>query len=214
MNISRASAYGREPNPSTITRTSTPSASFRSSSAAIRIPTSPSRQPNMRMCTDERAASTSAKMRGKKFAPSTQRLDRRRRRPGEVERRVVRARAVARRERLRRGLRARRRHRVGRRRPARPLRDPEHLPVDDDEERRRHQRADRERLAPAPAWPRASVAGSLPEEATRRVLAPSRPASSPGSRSPPRRSASSSTWTSDGPVRSTARRGRTTAGSS
>ena len=72
MNIARACSYGLEPKPSTITRTSTPSASFRSSRSAIRIPTSPSRQPNMRMCTDERAASTSAKMRGKKFAPSTQ----------------------------------------------------------------------------------------------------------------------------------------------
>ena len=72
MNIARAARYGREPSPSTMTRTSTPSASLRSSSAAIRIPTSPSRQPNMRMCTDERAASTSAKMRGKKFLPSTQ----------------------------------------------------------------------------------------------------------------------------------------------
>ena len=71
MNISRACSYGLEPKPSTITRTSTPSASFRSSSAAIRIPTSPSRQPNIRMCTDDCAASTSAKMRGKKFAPST-----------------------------------------------------------------------------------------------------------------------------------------------
>ena len=36
----------------------------------MRVPTSPSRQPNMRMCTDERAASTSSKMRGKKLAPS------------------------------------------------------------------------------------------------------------------------------------------------
>ena len=71
VNISRASLYGWEPNPSMMTRTSTPSASLRSSSAAIRIPTSPSRQPNMRMWTDERAASTSAKMRGKKLTPST-----------------------------------------------------------------------------------------------------------------------------------------------
>ncbi len=37
----------------------------------MRMPTSPSRQPNIRMCTDERAASTSAKIRGKKVAPST-----------------------------------------------------------------------------------------------------------------------------------------------
>ena len=55
-----------------MTLTSTPSDSFRSSRAAIRIPTSPSRQPNMRMCTEEAAASTSARTRGKKFSPSAQ----------------------------------------------------------------------------------------------------------------------------------------------
>ena len=49
-------------------------------------------------------------------------LDRRRRRPGEVE--------SARRARLRRLLRAGRRHRVARRRPARPLRNREHPPVE------------------------------------------------------------------------------------
>jgi len=61
---------GLEPNPSAITLTSTPSASFRSRSAAILIPISPSRQPNIRMCTVDRAASTSAKIFGKKFTPS------------------------------------------------------------------------------------------------------------------------------------------------
>ena len=35
------------------------------------MPISPSRQPNIRMCTDDRAASTSARIRGKKLAPST-----------------------------------------------------------------------------------------------------------------------------------------------
>ena len=35
------------------------------------MPTVPSRQPNMRMCTDDSAASTSAKIRGKKLFPST-----------------------------------------------------------------------------------------------------------------------------------------------
>ena len=54
-----------------MTRTSTPSASFRSSRSAISVPTWPSRQPNMRMCTDDRAFSTSAKIRGKKLLPST-----------------------------------------------------------------------------------------------------------------------------------------------
>ena len=82
------------------------------------------------MCTDERAASTSAKMRGKKFAPSTH---------GSIVAAVDQAKSsAASRGRVpsraanasRRGLRARRRHRVGRRRPARSLRDPEHPPVD------------------------------------------------------------------------------------
>ncbi len=36
------------------------------------MPISPSRHPNIRMWTDERAASTSARIRGKKFAPSTE----------------------------------------------------------------------------------------------------------------------------------------------
>ena len=36
------------------------------------VPISPSRHPNMRMCTDEWACSMSAKMRGKKFFPSGQ----------------------------------------------------------------------------------------------------------------------------------------------
>ena len=54
-----------------MTRTSTPSAIFRSSNLAICIPTEPSRQPNIRMWTDDRACSMSLKMRGKKFAPST-----------------------------------------------------------------------------------------------------------------------------------------------
>ena len=67
----RADEYGRDPNPSTITRTSIPSARFCSSSAARCVPTSPARQPNIRMCTEVAAASTSAKMRGKKLAPST-----------------------------------------------------------------------------------------------------------------------------------------------
>ena len=71
MNSSRACSYGREPKLSTITRTSTPSSSLRPRRAAIAVPTVPSRQPNMRMCTDDRAASTSAKIRGKKLAPST-----------------------------------------------------------------------------------------------------------------------------------------------
>ena len=65
-----------------------------------------------------------------------QRLDRRGSRPREWQRRIVRACTVSGDERLGRCLRALRRDRVGRRRPARPLRDPEHLPVDDDEERR------------------------------------------------------------------------------
>ena len=53
-------------------RTSSPAASLSSSREAIRIPTSPSRQPNISTCTDERAASRSANTRGKKRSPSTQ----------------------------------------------------------------------------------------------------------------------------------------------
>ena len=105
---------GREPSPSTITRTSTPSASLRSSSAASRMPISPSRQPNMRMCTEDVAASTSARMRGKNSTPLDPGLDRRRRGPGERERGVARARAGPRAERRRRRLGAGRRH-AGRR---------------------------------------------------------------------------------------------------
>ncbi len=56
-------------------------------------------------------------------------------------------------ERLGRRLRARRGDRIGRRRPARTLRDPEHLPVDDDEERREREPGDR-RDAASPAPPR------------------------------------------------------------
>ncbi len=153
MNISRASSYGREPKPSTITRTSTPSSSLRRRSAAISIPTSPSRQPNMRMCTDDCAASTSAKIRGKKLSPSTS---------GSIVAAVDHANgsaascgrvAVAGDERLGRRLRAGGGDRIGRRRPARPLGDPEHLPVDDDEERREREPRDR-RAAASPAAPR------------------------------------------------------------
>ena len=106
----------------------------------------------MRMCTDERAASTSAKIRGKKFRPSTH---------GSIVAAVDQAKssaascgrdAVARGEGLRRGLRACGRHRVGRRRPALPLRDPEHLPVDEDEQGRRQQPHDSEGVAAA-RWP-------------------------------------------------------------
>jgi hypothetical protein len=71
VNIARDAPYGLEPSRSTSTRTSTPSPSFCFTSAAIRVPTAPAFHPNIRMCTDELAASTSAKMRGKKRAPST-----------------------------------------------------------------------------------------------------------------------------------------------
>jgi hypothetical protein len=62
-------------------------------------------------------------------------LDRRRRRPREVERRIARARPSLRSEGLRRDLRACRCHRVRRRRPARALRDPKHPPMHDPESR-------------------------------------------------------------------------------
>ena len=72
------------------------------------------------------------------------RLDRRRRRPGELERRVIGR--VPWSERLGRRLSTGRRHRVRGRRPARPLHDPEHLPVDEHERQRDHETRDRERL--------------------------------------------------------------------
>ena len=84
-----------------------------------------------------------------------QRLDRRGGRPRERQRRIVRTGAVAGDERLGRRLRAGGRDRVGRRRPARPLRDPEHLPVDDDEERRQREPRDR-RPAASPGAPSGS----------------------------------------------------------
>ena len=119
----------------------------------------------MRMWTDDRAASTSAKIRGKKVFPSTQRLDRRGGRPGEVEVRVVRPRPVAGGERFGRRLRARRRDRVRRRRPARPLRDPEHLPEDEDEEERQHEERDGDRRPrPATGGVGASAAGGVAEK--------------------------------------------------
>ena len=67
-------------------------------------------------------------------------LDRRRRRPREVQRRVARPRPFPCGERGRRGLRTGRGHRVGRWRPARPLPDAEHAPVDAGEQRRSRQR--------------------------------------------------------------------------
>ena len=109
------------------------------------------------MWTDERAASTSAKIRGKKFVPSTQRLDRRRRRPGEVEVRVVRARPVAGGEGLGRRLRAGGGDGVRRRRPARPLCDPQHLPEHHDEEERQHEEGDGAGRPPTPG--RAGIGG-------------------------------------------------------
>ena len=102
----------------------------------------------MRMCTDDRAASTSARMRGKKVAPSTQgssvaavdQANSSAASRGRTPSRAANA-SVA-------DLRAVSRDRVGARRPARPSRDPEHPPVHDDEQRRRR-RDDRERGAAA-----------------------------------------------------------------
>ena len=62
-------------------------------------------------------------------------LDRRRRRPREVERRIARARPSPRSKGLRRGLRVCSAHRVRRWRPAGSLRDPEHPPMDHPESR-------------------------------------------------------------------------------
>ena len=120
------------------------------------------------MCTDERAASTSAKIRGKKFAPSAH---------GSIVAAVDHANSSVASwgrvslERLGRRLRTGRRHRIRGRRPARPLRDPEHLPVDEHERQRDHETGDRERL-PDTARPaaRASFARALPRHATPRVV--------------------------------------------
>ena len=75
------------------------------------------------------------------------RLDRRRRRPGEVECRVARPHPGPRGEHLGRGLRASGRHRVVRRRPARTPRASEHLPVRADDRAGRSQTANAESLA-------------------------------------------------------------------
>ena len=88
----------------------------------------------MRMCTEERAASTSAKMRGEEVRAFDPGLDGGRRRPREVECGVVRARPTARNECFRRRLRLSGCHGLGRRRPALTLRDPQHLAVDDNEQ--------------------------------------------------------------------------------
>ena len=115
------------------------------------------------------------------------RLDRRRRRPRKVECRIVGARPATCDEGLRRGLGTRRCHRIGRRRPTRALRDSEHLPVDADEQRRRHQRDDCESPAPTPA----SVATHCRRKLHAATVGDRRRGSSPGSRSPSRQSASS-----------------------
>ena len=141
VNISFAAPFGREPKASTITRTSTPSASFRSSRSAISVPTWPSRQPNMRMCTDDRAALHVGEDPREEALPLDPRLDRRGGRPGEVESascgrgesRAANASVAA-------SHPPKSRRPPGR--PARALRDPEHLPEDEDEEERQHEEGD------------------------------------------------------------------------
>ena len=90
-------------------------------------------------------------------------LDRRGGRPGEVEIRVVRSRPLAGGERFGRGLRARRRDRVRRRRPARPQRDPEHLLEDEDEEERQHEEHDGDRRPRPATGVGVSAAGGVAE---------------------------------------------------
>ena len=79
----------------------------------------------------------------------------------------MRARPVAAGERLRRRLCAGRRNRDRRRRPARPLRDPEHLPEDEDEEEREHEEGDSHGCPPPTAGARASTAGRVAEKRNR-----------------------------------------------
>ena len=115
----------------------------------------------MRMWTDERAASTSARIRGKKLAPSTRgsmvaAVDQ-----AKSKRGVVRPRPVARRKRLRRRLRSRGRHRLGRRRPARALRDEQRLSVHEHEHGGTDECRDRESLPRATRpQPAIGVAGA------------------------------------------------------
>ncbi len=88
-------------------------------------------------------------------------LDRRGRRPGEVERGVVRTGRIPRSERLGRGLCFGCRHRIGRRRPARALRDPEHLSEDDHEDERQDEEDDPTDASPAT---RGACAGRIAEQ--------------------------------------------------
>ena len=86
-------------------------------------------------------------------------LDGGRGRPGKFERRVVRSRSSARRERLGGGFRARGCHRSRGRRPTRMLCDREDVLVEEDEEAGRQQPGDREGFPqPTPAHARGSVA--------------------------------------------------------
>ena len=156
-----------------MTRTSTPSASFRSSSAAIRIPTSPSRQPNMRMWTDDCAPRCPRRCGGRSSRPRpTARSSPPSTRRSRAPRRAGASRS--RRRTPRRRLRASRRHRVRRWWPARPLGDPEYLPVDEDEQGRSNEYDDREALASALPSTRVSVVAHCREEATGRGAVASR----------------------------------------
>ncbi len=112
------------------------------------------------------------------------RLDRRGGRPGEVEIRVVRSRPLAGGERLGRRLRARRRDGVCRRRPARALRDPEHLLEDEHEHGGDHEPEDPQRRPPtAPRSLRASVAAHCPGTLHARPRSIRRRSAARGSRS-------------------------------
>ena len=126
----------------------------------------------MRMCTDDRAPSTSAKIRGKKLLPSTHgsivaAVDQAKSKCG-----VVRSRRVARGERLGRRLGTRRGHGACRGRPARTLRDPEHLPEDEDEEEREHEEDDASAVrARPPGGVRATAAPGSRRSETARTTA-------------------------------------------
>ena len=69
----------------------------------------------------------------------------------------MRPRPAARSERFRGGLRSGRSDRIGRGWPARPLGDPQHLPVHEDEQGRSNKRGDREALASSLPSTRVSV---------------------------------------------------------
>ena len=122
----------------------------------------------MRMCTDDRAPSTSAKIRGKKLFPSTHgsivaAVDQAKSKSASCGRGESRAANASVAASAPADVTA-----SGRRRPARPLRDPEHLPEDEDEEEREHEEDDGHRCPrPTARGVRATAAARVAEKRDR-----------------------------------------------